>query len=123
MLLGAAFKCLLLYQSIVLIIVAAIFSIVNIQAGFSALLGGIAWSLPSFYFTKRVFRAIANASPQGKLTSFYLAEIYKYLCSAVLIILMVKLLSIVAIPFISGYIVALFSYWVISVIVIMRKRL
>lgn len=117
-------KQLLLYQIVVLISLMILFTIfLGFRAGYSAFLGGIAWFLPSYYFARKVFAAVIRNESNKMVKSFYLAEIYKFLLSAFLIILIIKSLSIVAIPFISGYIVALISYWIISIFVVMRKRL
>ncbi|MGD9153562.1 MAG: ATP synthase subunit I [Gammaproteobacteria bacterium] len=121
---NAIIKQLLFYQAAILLLVTGSFWVfLGEDSGISALLGGLAWVLPSFYFTRRVFIAMRSEKPRYMLKEFYVAEFYKLFFSAVLMILMLKLFSVVAIPFISGYIVALFSCWIISVLVIVRKRL
>lgn len=121
---NAIVKQLLFYQSAILLLVAGGFGgFLGKSAGISALLGGLAWILPSFYFTRRVFIAMRSEKPRYMLKEFYVAEFYKLFFSAVLMILALKLFSVVAIPFISGYIILLFSCWIISVFVIVRKRL
>ncbi|MGD9108924.1 MAG: ATP synthase subunit I [Gammaproteobacteria bacterium] len=121
---NAIVKQLLFYQSAILLLVAGGFGgFLGENAGISAFLGGLAWILPSFYFTRRVFIAMRSEKPRYMLKEFYVAEFYKLFFSAVLMILALKLFSVVAIPFISGYIILLFSCWIISVFVIVRKRL
>jgi len=124
LLLNATIKQLLIYQTITLLIVIIAFGgFGGKDSGISALLGALAWFLPNFYFTRRVFAALKKGIPQLMLKEFYLAEFYKLLISAFLLILILKLFSVVVISFISGYIIALFSCWVISVFVVMGKHL
>lgn len=121
---NAIIKQLLFYQTTILLLVTGGFwGFLGENSAISALLGGLAWILPSFYFTRRVFKAMRKGEPRYMLKEFYVAEFYKLFFSAVLLILVLKLFSVVAIPFISGYIIALFSCWIISVFVIVRKRL
>jgi len=119
-------KQFLFYQGIILALVVVIFGIfLGKNASISSLLGGLAWILPNFYFTRRVFRAMRRqtADPRYMLKEFYVAEFYKLFFSAVLLILIFKLFTIVAIPLITGYIITLFSCWVISICVIKSRHL
>ena len=123
-LLNDIIKLLLFCQVIILLLLSGGFGgFLGGNAGISALLGGLAWILPSFYFTRRVFVAMRKGEPRYMLKEFFVAEFYKLFFSAVLIVLILKLFSVVAIPFISGYIIALFSCWIISVFVIKSKHL
>lgn len=121
---NAMIKQLLFCQAIILLLVTGGFwGFLGENSGVSALLGGLAWILPGFYFTRRVFIAMRSGKPRYMLKEFYVAEFYKLFFSAVLMILALKLFSVVAIPFISGYIIALFSCGIISVLVIRAKNL
>jgi ATP synthase protein I len=124
LLLNSVIKQLLFYQAVVLLLTIIIFSgLWNKNAGVSALLGGLAWLLPNFYFTRRVFAAMLKENPHYVLKEFYVAEFYKLFFSAVLLILIFKLLATVTIPLITGYIIALFSCWIISICVIKSRHL
>lgn len=125
-LLHSMMKQFLFYQGVILVLAAVLFGIfLGKNAGISALLGGLAWILPNFYFTRRVFAAMCRqtADPRHMLKEFYVAEFYKLFFSAVLLILIFKLLTTVAIPLITGYIIVLFSCWIISVCVIKSRHL
>jgi len=121
---NAIIKQALFCQLVVLLLVTVGFGdFLGKEAGISALMGGLAWILPSFYFTRRVFVAMRKRESNYMLKEFYVAEFYKLFFSAVLIVLMLKLFSVVAISFMSGYIIALFSCWIISVLVVMGNHL
>lgn len=117
-------KQFLFYQGVILVLAAGVLGIfLGENASVSSLLGGLAWILPNFYFTRRVFKAMHKGNPRYMLKEFYVAEFYKLFVSAVLLILIFKLLTTVAIPLITGYIIALISCWVISVWVIKSRHL
>lgn len=123
-LLSSMMKQILFYQAAILLLTVIIFSTAwGKSAGISALLGCLAWLLPNFYFTKKVFAAMRKADPRWMLKEFHVAEFYKLFFSAVLLILIFKLFTTVAIPLVSGYIVALFSCWIISIFVVMSRHL
>lgn len=86
----------------------------------STLLGGICWIIPSFYFVKKTFNIRAaqkNTAQLGNLAKrFFIGEVLKLLLSAVLIILCLKFLPIILLPFLSGFIIAVMSLWLMPLI-------
>jgi len=81
-------------------------------AGFHALLsvfcGGLAWILPQFYFIWRSRVVLHPKNINNMLGSFFAHEAIKLIFSAILVILSVKFLKIMMLPFINGYIIAVF---------------
>jgi F0F1-type ATP synthase assembly protein I len=112
----------IIYLQIITVIIAAIlwFFFKGIHEFISALLGGVCWIIPSFYFIKKTFN-IRRAQNDGLQLShlakkFFTAELLKLLFSALLIILCLKFLTIILWPFLSGYIIAIMSLWFMPLI-------
>jgi ATP synthase protein I len=105
----------LLYLQIILVLLVAIVYFIFhtvLYAGFSVILGGLAWTAPSFYFVYRVFKVKANAkikTPLSMVKDFYLGEVLKLFISAVLVIIFVKFHLVDVKPFLLGYIVTVLS--------------
>jgi ATP synthase protein I len=81
-------------------------------AAVSALLGGLAAVLPSFYFANRFF-ATTHARQGGKIIrAFYWGELTKLLSSAFLVVFISRLWPEMAmLPFVSGFAAASMSVW------------
>ena len=111
---------LLLLNFAVILIVTAIFGFLGgaIYAK-SALLGVLAWTLPSIYFVKRWF-SFQPKSIHNVLCRLYLFELLKLLLSAVLIVLIVQWISISLLPFLIGYIVSIVSFWLLSILILVK---
>lgn len=112
----------IIYLQIITVIIAAVvwFFFKGIHEFTATLLGGICWIIPSFYFVKKTFNIRRSQNNGLKLSDlakkFFTAELLKLLFSALLIILCLKFLTIILWPFLSGYIIAIMSLWLMPLI-------
>lgn len=107
----------IIYLQIIAVIIIALVWLFfkGLQDFYSVLLGGLTWIIPSFYFVRKTFniRASKNNEPQlsNMAKKFFIGEALKLLFSAILIVFCLKFLPIVLLPFLSGYIIAIMSLW------------
>lgn len=109
-----AFQLTGLPVGLVLVIALCLFILSGMKAGYSTLLGGATWLLPSFYFAHQVFSKIGTA--KTILWMFYRAEITKLLLSAVLFILICRFFSVNMLIFLLGYMAAQCMFWLAPVL-------
>lgn len=94
----------------------------SLTAAVSALLGGVAVVLPSFYFAYRFFAATHARQVQRIIRAFYWGELTKLLLSAFLVIAISKWWPKLAIlPFFSDFAAAYLGFWLAPLI--MRQSL
>ena len=104
-------KKLLLIQWLIVVITSILFGIFsNLNASRSALLGGIAWTVPTLFFVIILFRK-KTKTPFQVVINFYLGEFLKLLFSVILVILALKFSSIELLPFFTGYVIAIFAIY------------
>ena len=83
------------------------------QAAVSVLLGGAVWFFPTILFVLIfMFRRKERNSVQI-LIDFYIGEFVKLIVSFILIFLVIKFYSLSMFPFLSGYLGAVLSIWVL----------
>ena len=114
----------IIYWQLILIMGLALvlFILQGIQNGVSALLGGLAYWLPTLLFVWRVFaRATARAAKQF-LMVFIAGEGIKLLLSAVLFVLIVKTLSVNVLSVLAGFVGAVVSFWIVSLVLLTRQQ-
>ncbi len=98
-------------QIIIVVILAVIWWIFkDLTHCYSALLGGFAYIIPSWYFIRKLFTN-KQRTPQAMVRTFYVGELTKLLLSAILLVLIVKFIPTNLFAVISGYIVACLSIW------------
>jgi F0F1-type ATP synthase assembly protein I len=107
---------LLVYYQIATTILVALAWLMSgdLNSVYSSILGGIAWTLPTFCSMKWTFK---NTSlPKSKATgfsflkNFYFGEMIRLFLSIILIILFIKLCPFIKIQaFFSGYLAAIFA--------------
>ncbi|MEK6731467.1 MAG: ATP synthase subunit I [Pseudomonadota bacterium] len=83
------------------------------QAAVSALLGGTVWFFPTMLFVLIFMLRRKERSPIQILIDFYIGEFVKLLVSFILIILVIKLYKLSIFPFLSGYLAAVLSIWIL----------
>ena len=98
-------------QALVVIIIAAGWWISGAKEAFSALLGGAACVIPSFYFARRLFSTTSPRAVKRILVAFYLGELLKLALSAALIVLIVFFIPVAIVPLIVGFVGAQFGFW------------
>lgn len=99
-------------QMLVALVIALGWLISGGIAALSALLGGLAAVLPSFYFAYRFFAATGARQVNRIIKAFYWGELTKILLSAILVILITHLWANLAImPFFIGFAGAYLGFW------------
>lgn len=114
----------IIYWQLILIIGLALvlFLLRGVQSGFSALLGGLAYWLPTLLFVWRVFaRTTARAAKQF-LVAFVAGEAIKLVLSAVLFVLIVKNMPVNVLPVLAGFVGAVVSFWIASLILLTKHE-
>ena len=79
----------------------------------SAMLGVIAWFVPSVFFIYQNFKKPNARNSQTIIMDFYVGEIVKLLFSGILVVLFVHFLPLKIVAFLSGYICAIFIMMII----------
>ena len=108
---------LILFQLILLIIVAIIWAFISGWLGFkSALLGGISWIIPSLYFIWKSHQAKSIYDAKKILKCFFISEMVKMLLSFGMMALILLTCVIDKTTFLSSYIAmilisVLISFW------------
>ncbi len=107
-------------QALVAIVVAGVWFIAGWIAGVSALLGGLAATLPNLYFAARFFVAMHARQANRILKAFYWGELTKLLLSAFLVVSISRLWPNLAIlPFFSDFVAVYLAIWLTPLV--MRK--
>lgn len=76
----------------------------DLRASGSALLGGVSWLIPSWYFIRKIFRHKKDRSINIIAKDLFIGELLKFFFSAVLIILCLKFFPVNLLAFLTGYI-------------------
>ena len=92
----------------------------SFAAGVSALFGVVAWVVPSVVFIGKLRKAAQANMGVSMLSSFYVAELMKWLVSVALIILMLQLYAVESWPFLCGYVSTVMSVYLAPMIFRMR---
>ena len=114
----------IIYWQLILIVGLALvlFLLQGMKSGLSALLGGLAYWLPTLLFVWRVFaRATVRAAKQF-LISFIAGEGIKLLLSAGLFVLIVKNMPVDLLSVLAGFIGAVVAFWVASMVLLTRHE-
>ncbi|WP_440054584.1 ATP synthase subunit I [Pseudoalteromonas sp. T1lg65] len=107
----AALKSVLI-QGIVAILAAVIVFIGwGVQAGVSALAGGLVMVLPNFVFAVYAFRFMGASKANQVYSSIKRGNGLKFLLTVVLFALIFKHFSVVMLPFFGAYILVMFAQW------------
>ncbi len=86
-------------QLIATFVLSAIWLIFNSTQAYSSLAGGLTATLANAWFAIKVFRVKPTASPETLLSTLYVGEIYKFVLTGamfVIVFVLIKPLSIVA---------------------------
>jgi ATP synthase protein I len=98
-------------------IMAAAWLMAGWPAAVSALLGGLAVVLPSFYFAYRFFAVTHARQVRRIIRSFYWGEFTKIALSGVLVVLIARCWpDMAALPFFSSFLAASLSVWLVPLI-------
>lgn len=101
----------MVYLAAVTVVTAAVFFLIfrGVESGYSVLLGGAIWLLPSFYVAYRLFAKVKPA--QQIIRTLYRAEVVKLLVSALLFVMMCKFLIVNVLALLIGYMIAQLAFW------------
>ena len=104
-------------QAVIVLIIAGCWLIGGVREALSALLGGAACVLPGFYFARRFFASSGSTEARVILMAFYGGEIIKLALSIGLVALIVLFIPISILPFIVGFVMAQFAFWLAPFVV------
>jgi F0F1-type ATP synthase assembly protein I len=93
----------------------------GVHSAWSAFSGGMAYCIPNFIFVRRVFVATGARAAKQFIMRFAMGEVVKLITGAVLFVLLINLLAIATVPALSGYIVAIMGFWIISMLFMLRE--
>ena len=105
---------LMFWQLLVIAGLAVIlFLIQGMQGAFSALLGGLAYWLPTALFAWRIFAHASARMAQKFVMAFIAGEMVKLFLSAFLFLLMAKYLPVNVLSMLIGFIGAIIAFWIV----------
>ena len=87
----------------------------GLVAVYSLGLGGLACSIPSLYFARKVLIKSAGASARDILRSFYVGEVIKLLLTSVLVLLFLRYCSVQVLYFWVGFLSVQLGHWLMPV--------
>jgi ATP synthase protein I len=96
---------------ITMVLSLIILLIAGLHKGLSAFLGGSSYIIPNFIFAWRVFSYSGPHLSDRFMFAFLLGEFTKLILSAILFILIVKYVPVNMIFVMTGYAIAIFSFW------------
>lgn len=103
-------------QAFMVMIIATGWLLGGLLEAMSALLGGAACVVPSFYFARRLFATTSARDAKKIVKAFYLGEMVKLGLSAVMVVLIIMFIHVTIIPFITGFVGAQFGFWLAPMI-------
>ncbi|PHQ78450.1 MAG: hypothetical protein COB66_08870 [Coxiella sp. (in: Bacteria)] len=108
-------------QIVLVLILAGIWSAINVKAVPSVLYGGLACLLPNIFFAYLFFSRKHTRRPTQILIAFYLGEFIKMIISALVIILAVMYLHGLLLPAVVGYFVANMAFWMAPALMLKKQ--
>ena len=113
---------LILWQLVLIAGLALVlFLLQGIRSGLSTFVGGLAYWLPTLLFVWRVFARTGAQAARQFLFAFGIGEVIKIFLSAVLFVLAVKYLPVDTISVLIGFVGAVISFWIASIILLARQ--
>lgn len=97
---------------IIMGLAVVLFLLRGIQSGCSAMLGGLAYWLPTFALVWRVFARASVSGAKEFVVAFLAGEAVKLFLSAALFVLIVKYLPVTVLSVLIGYIGAIVGFWI-----------
>lgn len=117
-----AYRVVYLQLMMVTGVAAVILLLWGTSEAFSALMGGLAYGLPTLGFVWRVFSRVNMRAVKPFLAMFFIGEITKLVISAILFILIVKYLPVVVLSVLIGYAGAIIAFWLSSIFFLSRHQ-
>lgn len=98
-------------QALIVVIMALGWRISGPTAALSALLGGAACVLPSFFFARYLFSTTSARAAKRIIKAFFLGELVKLALSAVLLVVVLLFIPVSLVPLLVGFAGAQFGFW------------
>jgi ATP synthase protein I len=86
----------------------------GLQGGFSALMGGLAYWIPTFVFVVRIFGRATVRGAKRFMVEFVTGEAIKLFLSGIFFVLIVKYLPVDMLSVLIGFIGAVVAFWISS---------
>jgi ATP synthase protein I len=101
------------YQMAGVIVLALLaFILCGTLCGFSVLMGGMAYALPTLFFVWRVFRYASPSQMTLFMAAFFIGEMVKLAFAAFLFLMIMKNLPVSLVSELVGFIGAIVSFWI-----------
>lgn len=114
---------LIVWQLFVIVGIALILLLLQgIQQSWSALLGGLAYCLPNLFFVWRLFSYANVRTALRFVIAFFAGEVAKLTFSGILFVLIIKFLPVSSLSVLIGFLGAIISFWLISIIYLFRHQ-
>ncbi len=114
----------IIYWQLILIMGLAfvLFLLQGIHSAISAILGGLAYWLPTLLFVWRVFARVTTRTAKQFLMLFIAGEGVKLLLSAILFVLVVKYIPVDTLSVLIGFVGAIVSFWIASLVLLTKHE-
>jgi ATP synthase protein I len=90
----------------------------TVNAGLSALLGGLVYIIPNAYFASKLFKHQGARAAKQIVSSFYKGEALKIVLSIFLFTAVFVLFRITPLAFFISYITVLMTHWLAPLIIV-----
>lgn len=101
---------------VILLITGLLFLLSKSHAALSFLYGGFICIMPNAYFAHKLFKRTGAQAAREIVTSFYVAEVVKFIITIILFAVAFKFLDVNKLALFIGYLVAQFSFWFTALI-------
>ena len=111
-----------IWQLIVIVGLALILLLLQgMQNGLSALLGGLAYWIPTFIFIWRVSAHAGARAAQRFIIAFFGGEVAKLILSGALFVIVIKYFPVNLLYVLIGFIGAIMAFWVVSIFSVFKQ--
>lgn len=117
-----AFSIIFWQLFLIVALAVVIFLFQGARSGLSTLSGGLAYWLPTLLFVWKVFSHTGARAAKQFLIAFGVGEIVKIFLSAMLFVLVVKYLPVITLSVLIGFVGAVISFWIASIILLARQE-
>ena len=99
-----------------------LFLLQGIKSGYSALLGGLAYWLPTLFFVWRVSRHVGARAATRFIAAFFVGEAIKLMLTGVLFLFAIQYCHVELLDALVGLVVAIVAFWIASVACLSRAE-
>lgn len=109
-------------QTLIVVLIALLWSWSRFDAMTSTLLGGAVFIVPNVFFAHRFFRSGQAADPKKIVRTFYVGELLKLVITIGLALLIFIEIPVLVLPFLTGLVSAALGLWFAPFIFIARTK-